>query len=161
MEAVAHEVLDHSWVGNQCWSNTACSAIGIAWSADGSTWASAEHLVVQHDPRAQCGLVSPMLSSGRERSLGSGRELSVGPQIRTPLGIVPEPAKCKGCYSVIFTGWGAPEADHTDVDASSLSKMTTSSSSSPSDILGRPWASLADRCRCFGLLSFQFVVVSL
>ena len=82
------------WVGNQCWSNTACNAIGIAWSYDGSTWASAEHLVVQHDPQAQCGLV------------------------RTPLGLVPEPEKCKGCYSVIFTGWGAPAADRTDVAAS-------------------------------------------
>ena len=27
--------------------------------------------------------------------------------VRTPLGIVPEPQKCAGCYSVSFTGWGA------------------------------------------------------
>ena len=32
------------WVGGQCWSNTACNAIGIAWSIDGSVWEEAEHV---------------------------------------------------------------------------------------------------------------------
>ena len=32
------------WVGGQCWSNSACNAIGIAWSSDGSVWEEAEHV---------------------------------------------------------------------------------------------------------------------
>ena len=32
------------WVGGQCWSNTACSAIGIAWSSNGDVWEEAEHV---------------------------------------------------------------------------------------------------------------------
>ena len=35
------------WVGGQCWSSTACNAIGVAWSADGATWEHAEHVVVR------------------------------------------------------------------------------------------------------------------
>ena len=27
------------------------------------------------------------------------------------MGIVPEPQKCAGCYSVLFTGWGAAPSD--------------------------------------------------
>ena len=38
---------------------------------------------MQADPARQCGL------------------------IRTPLGLVPEPETCKGCYSVLYTGWQA------------------------------------------------------
>ena len=72
-----------AWVGGQCWSGTSCNAIGLGWSADGTNWEDAEHLVVQTDPAQQCGL------------------------IRTPLGLVPEPKLCAGCYSVIYTGWGA------------------------------------------------------
>lgn len=46
-------------------------------------------MVVQTDPASQCGLV------------------------RTPLGIVPEPEQCTGCYSILFTGWGAPNVNNT------------------------------------------------
>ena len=48
-----------------------------------------EQVIVQTDPSSQCGLV------------------------RTPLGIVPEPELCAGCYSILFTGWGAPNANST------------------------------------------------
>jgi hypothetical protein len=82
-----------SWVGGQCWSGTACNAIGLAWSSNGSNWEHAEHLVVQSDPAHQCGL------------------------IRTPLGLVSEHQQCAGCYSVIYTGWGA---SNTATNASSL-----------------------------------------
>jgi hypothetical protein len=74
------------WIGGQCWSGTACNAIGIAWSSDGLRWEYAQHLVLQTDPRRQCGL------------------------IRTPLGLVPEPHVCSGCYSVLYTGWGSSSA---------------------------------------------------
>lgn len=110
MGFINREDPDCGWVGGQCWSNTNCNAIGVGWSSDGSVWEEAEHVralsnfsmlkltllwlnilrffmeqvVVQTDPASQCGLV------------------------RTPLGIVPEPELCAGCYSVLFTGWGAP-----------------------------------------------------
>eukprot|EP01052_Picozoa_sp_SAG31_P010270 SAG31_NODE_558_length_14153_cov_9.068094_3_plen_278_part_00 len=82
MNSTCREDPQCSWIGGQCWSGSACNAIGLSWSADGSTWEHAEHLVVQSDPTRQCGL------------------------IRTPLGLVPEPQQCAGCYSVIYTGWG-------------------------------------------------------
>ena len=89
MNATCRDDPECGWVGGQCWSNTACNAIGVGWSKDGSVWEEAEHVVVQTDPESQCGLV------------------------RTPLGIVPEPETCAGCYSVLFTGWGAAAANGT------------------------------------------------
>lgn len=77
------------WVGGQCWSGTACNAIGLGWSADGSNWEHSQHLVVQENPTRQCGL------------------------IRTPLGLVPEPKLCAGCYSVIYTGWGSSSSKNS------------------------------------------------
>ena len=83
------------WVGGQCWSGTSCNAIGLGWSEDGSNWENVEHVVVQVDPANQCGL------------------------IRTPLGIVPEPHLCAGCYSVIYTGWGRSAAATEEANATS------------------------------------------
>ena len=75
-------------MAGQCWNNRYCNSIGIAWSDDGISWVNATHLSVQTPSTAdaQCGL------------------------IRTPIGIVPEPKQCAGCYSVLWTGWRAPTA---------------------------------------------------
>ena len=54
--------------------------IGLAWSADGVTWEHSSLLAVQTDGNHPCG------------------------SIRTPLGLAPEPERCRGCYSVLFTG---------------------------------------------------------
>ena len=54
--------------------------IGLSFSADGVTWQYSQILAVQTHARSQCG------------------------KIRTPLGMVPEPSRCKGCYSVLWTG---------------------------------------------------------
>ena len=54
--------------------------IGLSFSADGVTWQYSQILAVQTGSRRPCGA------------------------IRTPLGLVPEPSRCKGCYSVLWTG---------------------------------------------------------
>jgi hypothetical protein len=54
--------------------------IGLSFSADGFTWQYSQILAVQTHTRSPCG------------------------NIRTPLGLVPEPSRCKGCYSVLWTG---------------------------------------------------------
>ena len=66
-----------------CTDKTRCDAIGIAWSQDGTTWAAeaSTTLRVQLGGNHPCG------------------------QIRTALGIVPEPGQCRGCYSVLWTGF--------------------------------------------------------
>jgi hypothetical protein len=79
-----------------CKSKTECDAIGIGWSPDGVTWAADAHalLRVQTDGHP-CG------------------------QIRTPLGLVAEPEICKGCYSVLWTGYstlkGTDNAGYTPI----------------------------------------------
>ena len=55
MNATCRDEAGCGWVGGQCWSNTACNAIGVGWSRDGSVWEEAEHVVVQLDPASQCG----------------------------------------------------------------------------------------------------------
>jgi len=62
-----------------CRNATACDRIGMAWSVDGLAWTSSDLLKVQTKGHA-CG------------------------QIRTPLGLAPEPELCRGCYSVLWTG---------------------------------------------------------
>ena len=57
-----------------------CDQIGVAWSADGVTWEDSALLAVQTGGSHPCG------------------------QIRTPLGLAPEPEVCTGCYSVLWTG---------------------------------------------------------
>eukprot|EP00038_Savillea_parva_P022509 m.37790 g.37790 ORF g.37790 m.37790 type:complete len:234 (+) comp5581_c0_seq1:1-702(+) len=80
-----------------CKSKTQCDKIGIAWSPDGVTWtANATTLLrVQTNGTHPCG------------------------QIRTPLGMVPEPEMCPNCYSVMWTGYstlkGTDEAGFTPV----------------------------------------------
>ena len=66
-----------------CTDKTRCDAIGIAWSHDGTTWTAeaSTTLRVQLGGNHPCG------------------------QIRTALGIVPEPEQCRGCYSVLWTGF--------------------------------------------------------
>jgi hypothetical protein len=65
-----------------CKSKTQCDAIGLAWSPDGVTWtANATTLLRVQIVGHPCG------------------------QIRTPLGLVPEPEWCVGCYSVLWTGF--------------------------------------------------------
>jgi hypothetical protein len=66
-----------------CTDKTKCDSIGIAWSADGMTWAenSSTTLRVQINGNHPCG------------------------QIRTALGLVAEPTLCSGCYSVLWTGF--------------------------------------------------------
>ena len=66
-----------------CTSKTRCDSIGIAWSMDGVTWAAnaSETLRVQLGDNHPCG------------------------QIRTALGLVGEPDLCRGCYSVLWTGF--------------------------------------------------------
>ena len=65
-----------------CKSKTQCDAIGIAWSPDGVTWtADATTLLRVQTVGHPCG------------------------QIRTPLGLVAEPERCVGCYSVLWTGY--------------------------------------------------------
>lgn len=54
--------------------------IGTAFSADGVTWQHSALLTVQTGGNHPCG------------------------HIRTPLGLVPEPDRCSGCYSVLWTG---------------------------------------------------------
>ena len=53
--------------------------IGTSFSADGVTWQHSAILTIDHQP---CGI------------------------IRTPLGLAPEPERCAGCYSVLWTGQG-------------------------------------------------------
>eukprot|EP00935_MAST-01C_sp_MAST-1C-sp1_P001402 g1402.t1 len=90
------------WVQGQCWSNTACNSVGIAWSEDGVDWsAPAAHVQVQVPAQGQ-------ESSGA--GAGAGPDSQCG-LIRTPLGLVPEPTKCAGCYSLLWTGWAAPEEE--------------------------------------------------
>ena len=96
MNASCRESPACGWVGEQCWSTDSCNAIGLAWSEDGEHWVEAEHVVIQYDH--QCGLV------------------------RTPIGLVPEPDMGKGYYSVLYTGWLAPDSaaaadDNGDDDA--------------------------------------------
>jgi hypothetical protein len=69
--------------GGLCTDKTRCDAIGIAWSADGTTWTedASTTLRVQLGDNHPCG------------------------QIRTALGLVPEPQLCRGCYSVMWTGF--------------------------------------------------------
>ena len=66
-----------------CTSKTQCDSIGIAWSMDGVTWAAnaSDTLRVQLNDNHPCG------------------------QIRTALGLVGEPHLCRGCYSVLWTGF--------------------------------------------------------
>ena len=65
-----------------CKSKTQCDAIGVAWSLDGLTWtANATTVLRVQTNQHPCG------------------------QIRTPLGLVPEPELCFGCYSVLWTGY--------------------------------------------------------
>lgn len=65
-----------------CKSKTQCDAIGVAWSPDGVTWtANATTLLRVQTVGHPCG------------------------QIRTPLGLVAEPERCVGCYSVLWTGF--------------------------------------------------------
>eukprot|EP01052_Picozoa_sp_SAG31_P019021 SAG31_NODE_1370_length_8610_cov_2.897192_8_plen_377_part_00 len=65
-----------------CKSKTQCDAIGVAWSLDGLTWtANATTVLRVQTNQHPCG------------------------QIRTPLGLVPEPELCSGCYSVLWTGY--------------------------------------------------------
>ena len=70
-----------------CKSKTQCDQIGIAWSPDGVTWTSnaTALLRVQTGGSHPCG------------------------QIRTPLGLVAEPERCAGCYSVLWTGFSSLE----------------------------------------------------
>lgn len=86
MNATCRDDPECGWVQGQCWSNKYCNEIGIAWSADGVTWVNATTLAVQtpETADAMCGLV------------------------RTPIGVVPEPETCAGCYTVMWTGWRAP-----------------------------------------------------
>eukprot|EP00658_Telonema_sp_P-2_P029014 TRINITY_DN22129_c0_g1_i1.p1 TRINITY_DN22129_c0_g1~~TRINITY_DN22129_c0_g1_i1.p1 ORF type:complete len:159 (+),score=16.25 TRINITY_DN22129_c0_g1_i1:62-478(+) len=75
-----------------CQSKTECDKIGLAWSRDGVTWTSAATALLQ-------------VQTGGYHPCG---------QIRTPLGIVPEPETCSGCYSVMWTGFSAlPGTDRT------------------------------------------------
>ena len=67
-----------------CSKRDACDRIGLAWSADGVTWTDSTLLAVQ----------------------GAGGHHACG-QIRTPLGLAPEPERCRGCYSVLWTGISA------------------------------------------------------
>lgn len=65
-----------------CQSKTQCDAIGVAWSPDGVTWtANATTVLRVQTVGHPCG------------------------QIRTPLGLVAEPERCAGCYSVLWTGY--------------------------------------------------------
>ena len=57
-----------------------CNRIGIGFSVDGVTWQYSSMVAVQTAENNPCG------------------------QIRTPLGMVPEPERCHGCYSVLWTG---------------------------------------------------------
>ena len=57
-----------------------CNRIGIGFSSDGVTWRYSAMVPVQTAEKHPCG------------------------QIRTPLGMVPEPERCHGCYSVLWTG---------------------------------------------------------
>ena len=54
--------------------------IGLAFSTDGVTWQYSQILAVQIGDNQPCG------------------------HVRTPLGLVPEPSRCQGCYSVLWTG---------------------------------------------------------
>ena len=69
-----------------CTSKTTCDSIGIAWSVDGFTWAA----------NASTTLRVQGLNSFDNHPCG---------QIRTALGLVPEPKLCSGCYSVLWTGF--------------------------------------------------------
>ena len=71
-----------------CTDKTKCDSIGIAWSADGTTWAAnaSTTLRVQINGNHPCG------------------------QIRTALGLVAEPELCRGCYSVLWTGFSNKSA---------------------------------------------------
>jgi hypothetical protein len=63
-----------------CSSRTSCNRIGIAFSVDGVSWRYSAMVPVQTASTHPCG------------------------QIRTPLGMAPEPERCHGCYSVLWTG---------------------------------------------------------
>ena len=56
--------------------------VGISQSIDGVHWSSAQYLNLN--------------------ATASG----CGSPVRTPQGLVPEPAKCRGCYSMLYTGMG-------------------------------------------------------
>ena len=66
-----------------CSDATKCNRIGIGFSADGVSWKYSALVAVQTSENHPCG------------------------QIRTPLGLAPEPETCKGCYSVMWTGIAA------------------------------------------------------
>jgi hypothetical protein len=67
-------------IGKSQTKNTVCA--GVAWSPDGVTWtANATTLLRVQTVGHPCG------------------------QIRTPLGLVAEPERCVGCYSVLWTGY--------------------------------------------------------
>jgi hypothetical protein len=61
-----------------CSSKTSCNRIGIAFSADGVTWKYSAMVPVQTASTHPCG------------------------QIRTPLGMAPEPERCKGKKTLSF-----------------------------------------------------------
>lgn len=63
-----------------CSSKSSCNRVGIAFSTDGVTWKYSAMVPVQTASTHPCG------------------------QIRTPLGMAPEPERCKGCYSILWTG---------------------------------------------------------
>lgn len=63
-----------------CSSKTSCNRVGIAFSTDGVTWKYSAMVPVQTASSHPCG------------------------QIRTPLGMAPEPERCRGCYSILWTG---------------------------------------------------------
>ena len=56
------------------------NSIGLSFSTDGVTWQFSALLPVQTKTHRPCG------------------------SIRTPLGLAPEPERCRGCYSVLWTG---------------------------------------------------------
>ena len=66
-----------------CKSKTECDKIALAWSPDGVTWTANATTLIQ-------------VQTGGNHPCG---------QIRTPLGMVAEPELCKGCYSVLWTGY--------------------------------------------------------
>jgi hypothetical protein len=74
-----------------CGSKTGCDRIGTAFSADGVVWQHSALVSVQSGGQHPCG------------------------QIRTPLGLAPEPERCVGCYSVLWTGITAEKGEFRPV----------------------------------------------
>jgi len=71
---------DDGTAAGVCGSENRCNRIGVGFSADGVTWQHSGLVAVQSPSAHPCG------------------------QIRTPLGMAPEPERCRGCYSVLWTG---------------------------------------------------------